>query len=123
MKKFIPVLTYGILALAFYAVLGNTPYAQYGENYISFVGIIMLVGAIAFLLVKNSIVTKAIADPNYKQPSHLRRSILTLLRIIAAVISAALGWYFVASGFLLYSLFMLMEYDEIKKGKEAKANG
>lgn len=120
MKTFIPVLTYSLLSLAFYVVLASTPYAQYGENYISFIGVLLLVGAVCGLIVHDRTVTKAIKNPDYKVASKFRESIITLIRIIAAVISAGLGWYFVAAGFLFYSLVCLVQTDAIRKGK---ANG
>lgn len=120
MKTFIPALSYSLLILAFYVVLAATPYTQYGENYISFIGILLLVGAVCAIIINDRIITKAIKNPDYKVSGKLRSSILTLIRITAAVISAGLGWYFVASGFLLYSLVCLVQDDAIRKGK---ANG
>lgn len=117
MKTFIPTIMYSILLLALYAALGNTPYAEYGENYISFIGIFLLVGAVVGILTHDRMVKKGIENPDYKVSSSLRASILTLIRIVAAVATAASGWYFVASGFLLYSLVCLVQDDHIKKGK------
>lgn len=117
MKTFIPFVMYSVLLLAFYAALGDTQYAVYAENYISFIGVILLVGAVAGIITHDRTIKKGIENPDYKASSSLKSSITILIRIFAAVVTAMSGWYFVATGFLLYTLVCLVQDDHIQKGK------
>lgn len=120
MKKLIPLLTNGLLVLAFYLVLANSTYASYGENYISFIGIICLVGGVIGAFTLNTAIDKGVKNPTYKAPNKVWSTLLALVRIAAACLAASLGWYYVAVGFLMYESVTQVIETEIKKGK---ANG
>ncbi len=121
-SKFLKVVAFRALILwpALYLAISNTyGLGLYAERFISFFGVLMLViGVLTIFACKYQAKQDGAKERYAKSKAHL--AFTTTAIIIETCIFAALGWYWVASGFMLVAISSAMVRAEIEKVEAAK---
>lgn len=111
-KHFIhDVLVWTLLAACFF----NLPYANYAENILSFYGIFMLtLGSLCLLVVKKT--AKSLSQgKNFKPRGKLYSMYVRVTTTVEIALVAAMGWWWVTTGFVIYSLTIYLIREEVNK--------
>lgn len=87
-------------AVLFVAVYMPHPYSQYAENAIGFYGVLLLVLGAMIILVSDKLAQDFADDPKWGKRPKLHDIYAGVTTVIEIGIVAALGWYWVAVGFL-----------------------
>ena len=115
--KFLKVVVFRSLILwpAMYVAISNyCGLGLYAEQFISFFGVLMLVIGVMTVFACKYQAKQEVAKEKYgKSKAHL--AFTTTAIIIETCICAALGWYWVASGFMLVAISSAMVRAEIEK--------
>ena len=116
-SKFLKVVAFRALILwpALYVAISNAyGLGLYAEQFISFFGVLMLVIGLITVFACKHLAKQGGAKEKYaKSKAHL--AFTTIAIIIETCIFAALGWYWVASGFMLVAISSAMVRAEIEK--------
>lgn len=97
------------------AIFMGEPYKIYGENIVSFFGILTLVSGIMLMATRTSVALKQVESGSVKTRSKTLCAYVALTTAIETVIVVALGWYWVAAGFVIGYMAMQSYHDEVKK--------
>ena len=115
--KFLKVAAFRALILwpALYVAISNAyELGLHAERFISFFGVLMLViGALTVFACKHQAKQEGAKEKYAKSKAHL--AFTTTAVIIETCIFASLGWYWVASGFMLVAISSAMVRAEIEK--------
>lgn len=79
-------------------------YHEMAENLISFYGIFLLLLGILCLFTTNHVAKQLAKDPDFKPRNALFKSYVWVTACIEICIVAAMGWYWVTAGFVLFSI-------------------
>lgn len=105
-----------IWSALFVAVFMPEPYGTYGENFISFMGVFALVVGVTMLLVCKKMAADIAPDPTRMvSRSKFHKMYTKVSSIVEIIIVVSLGWYWVASGWLVMFLASTILRDEIDK--------
>lgn len=116
-SKFMKVVAFRTLILwpaMHFAISNDYGLGLYAERFISFFGVLMLVtGVLTVFACKHQAKQDGAKDKYAKSKAHL--AFTTASIIIETCIFASLGWYLVASGFMLVAVSSAMVCAEIEK--------
>lgn len=93
----------------------NLPYAHYAENIVSFYGIFMLVLGLISLFVIEKVGEILASNKDYKPRGKLYSLYVHISTIVEIAIVAAMGWWWVTAGFVIYSLVISCARQEADK--------
>lgn len=100
-----------LLAVCFFKL----PYANYAENVLSFLGIFLLTLAILCLFAIDNIAKTIAKDADYKPRGKFYKNYMFFTTVVEVGVLAVMGWYWVATGFALYSIVMTVVRTEADK--------
>ncbi|MCW6550371.1 hypothetical protein NFB56_16150 [Yersinia ruckeri] len=90
-------------------------YSHYAENILSFYGIFLLVLGMICLFCINKVAEIKVRDSQYKPRGTVYNLYARTTTLLEISIVAAMGWYWVTAGFLIYSIVILSSLDEADK--------
>lgn len=105
------VILWTLLLVCFF----NLPYAHYAENIVSFYGIFMLVLGLISLFVIKKVGEILASNKDYKPRGKLYSAYVHTSTIVEIAIVAAMGWWWVTAGFVIYSLMISCARQEADK--------
>lgn len=116
MKRFLKHLAWDgalwtLLAVCFFGL----PYANYAENVLSFLGIFLFILAIFCLFAVHTVGKSIGKDADYKPRGKFYKSYMFFTTVVEVAVLAAMGWYWVATGFALYAIAMTAVRTEADK--------
>ncbi|MGL4753312.1 MAG: hypothetical protein ACRCXB_13070 [Aeromonadaceae bacterium] len=97
------------------AIFMGEPYKIYGENIVSFFGILTLVSGVLLMATRTSVALKQVESGSAKTRSKTLSAYVALTTSVETIIVVALGWYWVAAGFVIGYMAMQSYHDEVKK--------
>lgn len=116
MKRFLKNLFSTILLWLLVAVcLFNLPYSNYVENVLSFWGIFMLLISIICIVTATRMGKSLSQDSSYKPAGKFYKSYRLFTTVVEVGVFAAMGWYWVAAGVLLFSIAIFTVFNEADK--------
>lgn len=86
------------------------PFYEYAENIISFYGIFLMVVGSLIIFTYQGAGKKLGEKPDYKPRGKLRKSYGAITSFVEIGIIASMGWYWVASGFLIATIGLIMSH-------------
>lgn len=97
----------------------NLPYANFAENILSFYGVFLLIlGSLGFFVVEK--VGESLSQRKGFNPrGKLYFTYVQLTTVVEIALVASMGWWWVASGFVIYSLMSYLAREEANKIYEA----
>lgn len=109
MKPFLKNLIHDIVLWALLAsCLLKAPHSQYAENALSFYGVFLLVMGVLVLFASSSVSKKMADKSDYSPRGKLHTGYCVVTSLIEVLVMASMGWYWVASGFLVYGISILV---------------
>lgn len=93
----------------------NLPYAHYAENIVSFYGIFMLIVGTLCLFVVNKVAEGLAEKKDYKPRGKLYSTYVHITTVFEIAILAAMGWWWVTAGFVVYSIMIICARQEADK--------
>jgi len=105
------VILWTLLLVCFF----NLPYSHYAENIVSFYGIFMLIVGVLCLFITAKIGASLAEKEDYKPRGKLYSAYVHITAVIEIAILAAMGWWWVTAGFVIYSIAILCARQEADK--------
>ena len=102
--------------LIYVAASDYAGFGIYAERFISFLGVFLLILGVLVVLVHEEVARRG-ADKNKRTKTHL--AYLAVSSVAEISVFAALGWYWVAAGFMLVAISSAMVRTEIEKLEDA----
>lgn len=93
----------------------NLPYATYAENILSFLGVFLLILAIICVFAVKQVAQTISKEPDYKPRGSFYKGYMFFTSCVEIAVVAAMGWYWVAAGFALYTVAMTSVRTEADK--------
>lgn len=93
----------------------NLPYAHYAENIISFYGIFMLVIGTMCIFIVKKVAESLTKQKDFKPRGKAYWMYCHLTTVFEVAVVAAMGWWWVAAGFVIYSLMIYSVREEADK--------
>jgi hypothetical protein len=90
-------------------------YSHYAENILSFYGIFLLVLGMIGLFCINKVAEIKVRNSQCKPRGTIYNLYARTTTLLELSIVAAMGWYWVTAGFLIYSIVILSSLDEADK--------
>ena len=97
----------------------NLPYANFAENILSFYGVFLLILGSLCLLVVEKVGESLSQRKGFKPRGKLYSAYVHLTTVVEITLVASMGWWWVASGFVIYSLMIHSALEEANKIHEA----
>lgn len=117
-KRFIQNIAFDVLVLwpaLYFAVFGDGFMRQAGENVASFLGVVYLSLGLLGVIVLDKAANTLANKQDYSPRSDLHKFYGHVTSIAEVVVAAALGWWWVAAGFLAHALYSSSVEDAAKK--------
>lgn len=117
MKGWIKRVAVGLVLWAsiYAAIFMGEPYKIYGENIVSFFGILTLITGVLLMATKTSVALRHVDSGSVKARGKTLSAYVAIKTAIEIVIVVALGWYWVAAGFIIWYTAVQSYLDEVKK--------
>lgn len=98
----------------------NLPYANYAENIVSFYGIFLLILGVFCILTFDKITVSFADKKDFKPRGKIHNAYRSITTFIEITVVAALGWWWVTAGFIMFSLIMCAVRSKANELYEAK---
>lgn len=111
-KHFISdIILWVLLATCFF----NLPYANFAENILSFYGVFLLILGSLGLFAVEKVGESLFQRKDFKPRGKLYSTYVHLTTVVEIALVASMGWWWVASGFVIYSLMIYSAREEANK--------
>lgn len=115
MKVFKHLLSDAVLWLLLLTCFFDWKYSHYAENIISFYGVFLLILGAITIFYTNKVAEIKLRDPQYKPRGVIYNLYAGTTTSLKIAIVAAMGWYWVTAGFLIYSIVIYLSCIEADK--------